>query len=156
MVQNKKTSIPDSVLKLKKEAETYRDNIRGCLYGGAVGDALGYPVEFFSVSDIYMDYGPCGITSYDYDSRTGKALISDDTQMTLFTANGLLFGNTRANLHGISGPISSYIAMAYKDWYMTQTTLFDNRPTDPCSYAAYISWLCDVPELYSRRAPGNT
>ena len=25
----------------------YIDKIMGCLYGGAIGDALGYPVEFF-------------------------------------------------------------------------------------------------------------
>ncbi len=156
MDQTHENIISDSILNKKKASEAFRNSIRGCLSGGAVGDALGYPVEFLSVPDIYMDYGPYGITSYDYDSRTGKALISDDTQMTLFTANGLLFADTRFHLRGISGPISSYIAMAYKDWYMTQTTLFDARPKDSRSYTAYMTWLCDVPELYSKRAPGNT
>lgn len=46
--------------------------------------------------------------------------------------------------------------MAYKDWYMTQTTKFEDKPSDSCRYTAYMSWLCDVPELYSRRAPGMT
>jgi len=149
-------NIPDYILKKKAEAEAYKDIIRGCMIGGAAGDALGYPVEFFSVPDIYMDYGPYGITEYELDRRSGKALISDDTQMTLFTANGILFGNTRFNLRGIAASHSSYIALAYKDWYMTQTCKFENRPSDPRQYTAYMSWLCDIPELYRRRAPGNT
>lgn len=148
--------IPDYVIKKKLSAEGYRDSIRGCLFGGAVGDALGYPVEFFSIQDICMDYGPYGITTYELDPRCKKALISDDTQMTLFTANGLLFGDTRAHLRGISGPMSSYIALAYKDWYMTQTTAYDQKPPSNQNYTAYMSWLCDIPEMYNRRAPGNT
>lgn len=139
-----------------KEREAYLDEIRGCIFGGAIGDALGYPVEFMSTQDICADYGPDGITGYEYDKRSGKALISDDTQMTLFTANGYLFYETRGSLHGIAASPCSYIALAYKDWYMTQTIKFDEKPTDSKQYLAYMSWLCDVPELYSRRAPGMT
>ena len=78
-----------------KAAEIHLDAARGCIFGGAVGDALGSPVEFLSEEEIYRKYGSKGITSYEKDRRTGKALISDDTQMTLFTANGLMIGNTR-------------------------------------------------------------
>ena len=63
------------------------DKYRGCLIGGAAGDALGYAVEFMSEKSIFKQYGKTGIT--DYELTNGKALISDDTQMTLFTANGL-------------------------------------------------------------------
>ena len=69
------------------------DKIRGCLFGGAVGDALGYPVEFMSEKAIFSQYGDKGIREYKLDPVSGKALISDDTQMTLFTANGLLVGD---------------------------------------------------------------
>lgn len=68
------------------------DQIRGCLLGGAAGDALGYPVEFMGEKAIFLRYGKKGITEYELDPKLGKALISDDTQMTLFTANGLLAG----------------------------------------------------------------
>lgn len=149
-------NIPDYVVRRKIESEVYKDSIRGCMIGGAAGDALGYPVEFSSVPDIRMSHGPYGIDEYELDRRSGKALISDDTQMTLFTANGLLFGNTRGCLRGIAAPYSSYIAMAYKDWYMTQTIGFKDKPSDARQYTAYMTWLCDVPELFSRRAPGNT
>lgn len=41
-----------------------------------------------SRNSILSQYGRRGITTFSLD-RQGKALISDDTQMTLFTANGL-------------------------------------------------------------------
>ena len=75
--------------------------IRGCIFGGAVGDALGYPVEFLTEEAIFRRYGAKGITAYEKDPASGKALISDDTQMSLFTANGLLVGETRGRMRGI-------------------------------------------------------
>lgn len=63
------------------------DKIRGCLIGGAAGDALGYAVEFLDERSIFHKYGKQGITCYRL--HDGEALISDDTQMTLFTAAGL-------------------------------------------------------------------
>ena len=61
-----------------------RDHIAACLYGGALGDALGYAVEFEEWEVIQKDYGLNGIQELVlYD---GKAHVSDDTQMTLFTA----------------------------------------------------------------------
>ena len=78
-----------------KASEKNLDKIRGALIGGAIGDALGYPVEFLTLDRITGKYGEQGITAYELDRISGKALISDDTQMTLFTANGILFGETR-------------------------------------------------------------
>ena len=72
----------------RKRKMKYIDKIMGCLYGGAIGDALGYPVEFLSTKEIVEIYGRDGIR--DYACSEGKALISDDTQMTLFTLGGLL------------------------------------------------------------------
>ena len=92
--------------------EQNKDRALGCLVGGAVGDALGYAVEFESWPSIRTMYGPKGITRYDL-SPSGKALISDDTQMTLFTACGLLWGYSRSCMKGISGEIWYYIGIAY-------------------------------------------
>ena len=69
------------------------DLVRGSLIGGAAGDALGYAVEFNSYRSIVSKYGTRGIT--EYELTNGVAEISDDTQMTLFTANGMLMGFTR-------------------------------------------------------------
>ena len=124
------------------------DKYRGCLIGGAAGDALGYAVEFLDIASIKRTYGAQGITSYDLVN--GKVLISDDTQMTLFTANGLLLGTTRGKTRGIMGTYSSYINFCYKDWYRTQTESY------PLKEGYTYTWLVNVPQLFSRRAPGNT
>jgi len=65
------------------------DKYRGCLLGGAAGDALGYAIEFDREEAIAARYGSRGIRDYQLDER-GLAPFSDDTQMTLYTANSLL------------------------------------------------------------------
>ena len=42
------------------------DRAKGCLLGGAIGDALGAPVEFLSLNQIQYKYGPSGIRELDY------------------------------------------------------------------------------------------
>ena len=107
------------------------------------GDALGYAVEFLKEEQIFQRYGENGIT--EYSLRNGKAEISDDTQMTLFTANGLLVGTTRGMMRGIMGSYQSYIQIMYKCWYRTQTERY------PITDGYKYSWLLDVPDLFSRR-----
>ena len=145
------------VLKQRKEREVYRDKIRGAMIGGAAGDALGYAVEFFPEKMIRERYGPQGITRYERDPKTGKALISDDTQMALFTANSILVGKTRLAMRGIGGEPHMYIQMSYLDWLTTQEKSYESgKNTERLKDGQGISWLLDVPELYNRRAPGNT
>ena len=140
-----------------RETEKHLDAVRGCMAGGAAGDALGYAVEFWREKQIFDTYGPEGITEYETDSRSGKALISDDTQMTLFTANGLLVGATRGRMRGIAGPPREYVKSAYYDWLKTQqSTMREVNRHERYTEEGGVSWLLDVPELYSRRAPGNT
>ena len=124
------------------------NKFRGCLVGGAAGDALGYAVEFLDEVAILKKYGQRGIT--EYDLVNGIAEISDDTQMSLFTANGLLLGTTRGMTRGIMGTYPSYISLCYKDWLRTQYEKYPINEKHP------YSWLINVPELFNRRAPGNT
>lgn len=135
--------------------DTKLDLVRGSLIGGAAGDALGYPVEFSSYRRIVAEYGERGIT--EYRLTHGVAEISDDTQMTLFTANGMLMGQTRGCMRGIGAPLETYVIYAYKDWYYTQTKTYElmTGPEDNIPLHR-VTWLSDVPELYARRAPGNT
>ena len=123
---------------------TLQDRIRGSLIGGAIGDALGYPVEFIhSFKGIQRQYGERGITRLDTNSKqAGKAVVSDDTQMTLFTANGLLNAK-RLGQPGIVG-----ITHAYVEWYLTQTHKKSSKFND--------CWIAQFPALNVRRAPGNT
>lgn len=143
------------VMRKIKKTEVYLDAVRGSLIGGAAGDALGYAVEFLREDELFRNYGPKGITEYKKDRQSGKALISDDTQMTLFTACGVLAAQTRLAMHGIGGHPTYHVAEAYKDWLKTQTSSF-KKVNASASRTDRHSWLLDVPELYSRRAPGNT
>ncbi len=124
------------------------DSIRGSLMAGATGDALGYPVEFMTRQGILAKYGAQGITQFEIDSGSGKALVSDDTQMTLFTANSMLMGITRGCMRGIGGAPEAYVQEGYMDWYYTQT--------GKSKYNSKYTWLRDLPELAHRRAPGTT
>ena len=129
---------------------TLQDRIRGSLIGGAIGDALGYPVEFiYSFEEIQARYGERGITRLDTkqhwlddEKQAGKAVVSDDTQMTLFTANGLL------NAKRLKVNPQYAICMAYVEWYLTQI----GKDSGRYNYC----WIRKVPELNQRRAPGNT
>jgi len=70
------------------------DRYIGCLIGGAIGDAFGAPIEFASIDDIKEQYGEDGLRSMVLNGD-GVAEFTDDTQMTLFTAEGLLRANCR-------------------------------------------------------------
>jgi ADP-ribosylglycohydrolase len=130
---------------------TSRSRFRGCLLGGAAGDALGAPVEFMTRAEILECFGAGGIADYA-PAYGGIGTITDDTQMTLFTGEGLL----RAWLRGTSKDVASYpavVARAYLRWLHTQGIR-------PAWHADVISdkpgWLYQQAALHSRRAPGNT
>lgn len=123
-----------------------KEKIRGSIVGGAVGDALGYPVEFWPLSSIKRKYGDKGITSYALQ-EDGKAVISDDTQMTLFTANGLLNGMANADKYG---DLTSVVVEAYQEWYQTQ------NPGSKDLHASQACWIRDIERLNVCRAPGLT
>ena len=138
--------------RFQREKDRVKDCIRGSLMAGAAGDALGYPVEFIRRSQILHSYGKDGITQFELDSN-GKALVSDDTQMTLFTANGMLMGITRGCMRGIGGAPEDYVDGAYIDWYYTQT---GKKDFDPLGNDFHFTWLRDLPEMAHNRAPGST
>lgn len=130
------------------------DRFRGCLLGGAVGDALGAPVEFLRLAQIRERYGPTGIQSMDAAyGRIGA--ITDDTQMTLFTAEGLLRSMVRIAHRGIAGAQVKITKDAYLRWLGTQ-----GAPL-PRAYVRQHegeppNWLLSHRELFSQRAPGHT
>ena len=131
------------------------DLVRGSLVGGAAGDALGYAVEFYHYSEIIAKYSQPGIK--EYDLVNGVAEISDDTQMTLFTANGLLMGLTRWYMRGIGQAPEYYVEYAYQDWFDTQMKPYKRAMEQDDKFCSNRhTWLSALPELYSRRAPGNT
>lgn len=127
-----------------------RDRYRGCLLAGAAGDALGAPVEFMSLSQILKTFGEPGIR--DYAVTYGRiGAITDDTQMTLYTAEGMLRAYTRMMDRGIGPSFRSVTARAYLRWLYTQG--IRSPLPDP---TAIDGWLSMQRPLFDRRAPGNT
>lgn len=141
-------SQPYNWTSVKRTEQEEQDHFAACLLGGAVGDALGGAVEFISRAQILDRFGPEGITDYA-SAYGGKGKITDDTQMTLFTAEGLLRGRMRGLSKGITG-FDHTVAGAYLRWLSTQG--YENQHLSP----ALDGWLYGQRELHSTRAPGMT
>ena len=123
------------------------DTIQGCLIGGAIGDALGFPVEFYEDCDIFKKYGENGIT--ELQLYGGLARFSDDTQMSLFTADGLLSASKRFQ-NPTADEYVQCIYESYLNWLYTQddTFILDEK--------IVRSELLKVKELHQQRGPGRT
>jgi ADP-ribosylglycohydrolase len=151
-----------------------QDRVRGCLLGGAIGDALGAAIEFASLREIRKVHGADGISGYVTDWRGKSGLITDDTQMTLFTVEGLIrAGHTvespATGADGAPGPVAGSgpvaesgpvveprvvvesVRQAYLRWLDTQR----NPAPPPAALPHQTGWLREEAWLYSRRAPGN-
>ena len=123
------------------------ERILGCLLAGAAGDALGARVEFMSWDEIRSGFGNWGIRSMaPVYGRRGA--ITDDTQMMLFTAEGLLRAYVRQRDTGSCHP-PAVIHHALQRWLITQGV---EPELSPCR----DGWLIGEQELWSRRAPGST
>jgi ADP-ribosyl-[dinitrogen reductase] hydrolase len=153
----------DTQLAMNAGGPDRSERIAGCLLGGAVGDALGAPIEFLRLSEIRETFGPALLT--DFSPAYGRlGAITDDTQMTLFTAEGLLRAVCRGAHKGICDPVS-VMHGAYLRWLKTQGHGSDSEQfafatgelpgVDP-AVTSPNGWLLDVPELHARRGPGNT
>jgi len=127
------------------------DRFVGCLLGGAVGDALGWPVEFLSMAEIRRNFGAEGI-QYFADTAGGIGAITDDTQMTLFTAEGLLREFNDSQQFGRAPDYPASIYRAYLRWLHTQ----GEASRDPNFHNCLDGELLKVAGLHHRRAPGNT
>lgn len=127
------------------------DHFAACLLGGAVGDALGAAVEFDSIGAIHNKYGENGIENYVH-CYGRKGAITDDTQMTLFTAEGLLRACCRECSRGIPAVYNAMIPRSYLRWLATHgmKSSYENFGI------AQDGWLLTIKDLHHRRAPGNT
>ncbi len=109
---------------------------RGCLWGLAVGDAMGYTVDLKSWEEIAASYGPAGLLGYDL--ANGNAEITSHTQLAAYIANSLLVGITR----GRTDAYKAYAGEALREWAKRQYF-----PRDP---APSRFWVARLPELRRR------
>jgi len=110
-----------------------KNRIQGCLFGLAVGDALGAPIEFMDIGQIKSAYGKKGIRNFEEWGGFPAGTYTDDTQMALATARGCLraLEIERKQVGEIIDP-------------------------DPYVYEEYFKWLKTQENPRERRAPGNT
>jgi len=133
----------------------------GCLAGGAVGDALGRTVEFVTEDIIRLKYGKQGITELPLSN--GKARFTDDTQLSLFTAEGLLRMHTRKILKNIT-PSYEVMLRSYHRWIITQNggvftgsdSIYKKMNQEQIDSVLTSGFLVNTPELNKMRAPGRT
>ncbi|MCB2212091.1 ADP-ribosylglycohydrolase family protein [bacterium] len=127
-----------------------RDRMLGCLLGGAIGDALGAPVEFMTLGIIRRQFGPDGVQDFEA-GMWGRGVVTDDTQMMLFTLEGLIRGYLRFIDRGLADPCA-VLHHAYLRWLITQGI----RPDAELADYVTSGWLLQQEGLHARRAPGNT
>ena len=130
------------------------DKFRGCMLGGAVGDALGASIEFNSIAEIRSRFGDEGLSDF-VEVYGRKGAITDDTQMTMFTAEGCIRSYVRWLNRSLSSP-ADVIRGAYYRWLTTQggTPAIDYQ--DFFNQYVKNGWLINVDDLHNIRAPGIT
>jgi hypothetical protein len=105
--------------------------LRGCLFGGGVGDALGAPVEFMTLAQIRGRFDANGVTGMVEGARPAGS-VTDDTQMTLFTAEGLMRADVGGASRGVCH-VPTVVDHALARWLSTQGEVsrrWDDRPAD--------------------------
>ncbi|WP_284984664.1 ADP-ribosylglycohydrolase family protein [Arthrobacter sp. efr-133-TYG-118] len=126
---------------------SFESRVRGCLLGGALGDSLGYAVEFDDVATIRSRFGAAGLTSFG--QLDGGSHFSDDTQMTLYTVDGLVEALEWAN-DGVAADETACLWLAYLRWLATQGVALPSSAPVP-----QPRWIDSQDVLRHRRHPGK-
>ncbi len=100
------------LLSIKMNNTEYSDRILGCLYGQAIGDALGLGSEFMNKTEIKEIY-PNGLSRYEdilqdsHRNRWQKGAWTDDTDMMICILKA--YENGKFNI--------KKVAQNFKDWF---------------------------------------
>lgn len=121
-------------------------DLKELLVAQALADAYGYVVEFMDIGSIKSYYGD-DFKFFDYAKSRDSYLVSDDTQMTLFTLEGLIeleeMKNNNLNIDEDS--LNKRVYASYKRWYATQN-----------SFKEQTEGIWQFKPLWESRAPGIT
>jgi len=130
------------------------EKFAGCILGGAVGDALGAPIEFMDSAEIFARYGKGGLRDY-IEIVDDFGCYTDDTQMLLFTAEGLLCAKYASLTDGLEKEPVSFIYKSYLRWFYTQFLYLPQQLANEKD-KLIRGWLIGQKPLYAQRAPGTT
>jgi ADP-ribosylglycohydrolase len=136
---------------------TYTSRVRGSLLGGAIGDQLGAGVEFEPIDEICRAHGPAGISGFIPSYGRAEGRFTDDTQMTLFVAEGLIRADNQAWKQGECDPLVP-LTDAHLRWLHTQGVPAEgDNGVEAKGFGQVVSgWLIEQPVLHHQRAPGNS
>ncbi|MDA3624998.1 ADP-ribosylglycohydrolase family protein [Saccharopolyspora sp. WRP15-2] len=146
---------PSALLPAEPAKPKPHERFMGSMLAGAVGDSLGFAIEFEDIGTIRRNHGDAGLT--DPVLRDGVAQVSDDTQMMLFTLEGLIRAHVARRMNPVDNDPVPEVQHAYQRWYHTQYQPWDQAGGP---YAQRLQqpdgWLITRQELFSTRAPGST
>ncbi|MCX2728994.1 ADP-ribosylglycohydrolase family protein [Saccharopolyspora sp. NFXS83] len=136
-------------------APSLTERVLGCFLGGALGNALGSDLEFVTAEQITERFGPAGPQGLR-EAYGVQGAITDDTQLTLFSAEGLIRGGIARRTFATTDPLPE-IQLAYQRWLHTQGVEWEAAAgAFRAVYPEPDGWLVEVPGLFSTRAPGKT
>lgn len=118
-----------------------KDRMLGCLYGQAIGDAMGLGTEFLTKDEVLEVY-PDGFSRYediiqdDHRSRWHKGAWTDDTDMMICIMSA--FENGHFDIHRI--------AQHFKDWFEGEPLGIGGHTFNVLCMDGYVN----APELCSK------
>lgn len=130
----------------RTEQQDFRSRVRGCLLGGAVGDAFGAGAAGRTLAALRAAHGPEGLTEpVPAHGRLGA--VTAATQMSLFTVDGLIRAQVRRDTGHWHPPTD--VHRAHLRWAATQ------RDWGPDERRPDLGWLAREEWLYARRDPAR-
>ncbi len=104
----------------------YMDKFEGAFFGSALGDAFGYPLMNMSFEEICETFEKNGAKELAVSRKTGTALFTEATQMSLFTADGILWAHNEHAEYENSA-VANYVFYSYQLWLYMQTKTIAGR-----------------------------
>lgn len=102
------------------KSEKYMDKFEGAIMGSAVGDAFGYPLMRMDFEEICGTFEKKGAMELAVSRKTKTALFTEATQMSLFTADGILWARNE-HVADENTAVANYVFYSYQMWLYMQT-----------------------------------